>query len=117
MVEHIIHIVGHSISYDEFLDHESVLVADPETGTQHTAYFRCFSTPGATVDNYFDSAAFADYWLSPKPRLTIIIIGGNDIQTNTVVSDLQAKITWFVETIEATHQAPSKILMIEPRLR
>ena len=47
----------------------------------------------------------------------MILIGGNDIKQDTVVKELQYKLTKFCKLIEEVTQVPSKVFMIEPRLK
>ena len=89
--------------------------------TYHGVTFRvfiyCFSAPGANLDSYLNSSAYEDLCNAPKPHLTFLFMGGNDITQNTIVRELQYKLMKFCQHIEQITTTPCKVLFIEPRTR
>ena len=76
-----------------------------------------FSVPGANLDSYLTSSAYEDLCNAPKPHLTFLFMGGNDITQNTIVRELQYKLMKFCQHIEQITTTPCKVLFIEPRTR
>ena len=52
----------------------------------------------------------------PKPKLTIILLVGNDIREDTVVTRLERSIVNLCKEVEAVHQRAVRFYLLEPRL-
>ena len=76
--------------------------------------FRKFSLPGARVDNIRNHHIFADL-VNYQPDLTFLVIGGNDINSNTVPRDLAHAIQDLCQDIETQAGGRCIIIGIEKR--
>ena len=113
MRDFLVYVVGHSIANIQYLYKRWHTAHFHEA--EFNGYFYCFSVPGATIDSYLESQTFQDLCNAPKPHLSLILIGGNDIHQETVVKELQYKLIEFIKTVEKETGSPSKCFMIEPR--
>ena len=77
-------------------------------------FFRKFSLPGATVNNIRSAAIFQEL-TTYQPDLTFLVIGGNDIQTDTVPRDLANHIQDLCKEIEEVTGGHCIIIGIEKR--
>ena len=115
MRDFLVYDVGHSIANLRDLHNSWHNIT--YNGVVFRAFIYCFSAPGATLDSYLNSSAYRDLCDAPKPDLTLVFMGGNDITQNTVVRELQYRIVQFCKHIELLTTVPCKVFMIEPRTR
>ena len=98
MRDFLVYIVGHSIANVRHLHNRWHDIRNRDATFRVFVY--CFSTPGATLESYLSSPAYNDLCKAPRPDLTIIFMGGNDITQETVVAELQYNLTKFVNTLK-----------------
>ena len=111
MRDFLVYIVGHSIANVRNLHNHWHDIRCRDVTFRVFVY--CFSTPGATLDSYLSSPAYNDLCKAPRPDLTIIFMGGNDISQETVVAELPYKLTKFCKHIEEITNSFAKVFMIE----
>ena len=115
MCDFLVYAVGHSIANLRDLHNSWHNIT--YNGVVFRAFIYCFYAPGATLNSYFNSSAYRSLCDAPKPDLTLVFMGGNDITQNTVVRELQDRIIQFCEHIESLTTVPCKVFFIEPRTR
>ena len=115
MRDFLIYVVGHSIANLQGLHNRCHNIRFNEAVFRVFVYY--FSVPGATLDSYLLSSKYFQLCNAPKPDLTLVFMGGNDISQDTVVRELQYKLKRFCQHIEEITTTPAKVFMIEPRNR
>ena len=115
MRDFLVYVMGHSIANIQNLHNRWPDIRFNKVTFRVSIY--CFSVPGATLDSYLQSPAWDDLCNAPKPHLTIVFMGGNDIEQDTVVRELQYKLFKFCKHIEEITDSYVKVFMVEPRSR
>ena len=113
MRDFLVYVVGHSITNVRNLHNHWHNIRYKDANFRVFIY--CFSAPGATLDSYLQSPAYDDLCNAPRPDLTIVFMGGNDIEQDTVVCELQYKLIKFCKHIEEITNSYAKVFMVEPR--
>ena len=86
MVDYLVYVIGHSIANIKSLHHRWQTLSRNQT--EFRVFFHCFNVPDGTIDSFLESQAFEDFQNAPKPHLTLILIGGNNIYKDTVIKEL-----------------------------
>lgn len=75
-----------------------------------------YGSPGAKVSNIMQRSVWQEF-IEYQPEFTLLLLGGNDIDENTVPSELGREIAELARKVEELTGGKCHIMSIEPRLQ
>lgn len=75
-----------------------------------------YGSPGAKVSNIMQRPVWEEF-IDYQPEFTLLLLGGNDINENTIPSELGREIAELALTVEELTGGACHIISIEPRLQ